>query len=161
MKHQEVIQKLAGLDLDIHSPARLMIIFLLSRCRSLDYLKLMELTGLTSGNITTHLNRLAESGYIRITKSFRGKKPHTAVELTDTGKTSYQAWGKTILLALPEQQWQELFRHSTDTPKIYQDHIPSFRQWFFAVCESDSRYLHPEAMISGSALPPKDEMVLY
>lgn len=161
MKHQDIMQQLAGLDLDIHSPARLMIIFLLSRCSDLDYLKLMELTGLTSGNITTHLNRLADSGYIRITKSFKGKKPHTAVELTDTGRNSYRSWGRTILHALPQEQQQELLRYRKDTPRIYQNHISSFRQWFYAACENDSRYLHPEAAIQGRILPPKDDLYFY
>ena len=70
-----VINQIAALDQIVHNPARLMIILLLSKNTSLDYLELMETTSLTSGNITTHLSKLAAGGYIKIKKSFKGKRP--------------------------------------------------------------------------------------
>jgi len=101
MQYSETLNRLAALDAAIHNPARLMIIFLLSRQGGMDYLTLMRETQLSSGNITTHLNKLLASDYIKITKSFVGRKPHTAIELTAQGKQAYQNWGEMILTALP------------------------------------------------------------
>ena len=101
MQHSETLNRLAALDAAVHNPARLMIIFLLSRKGGMDYLTLMRETQLSSGNITTHLNKLLASDYIKITKSFIGRKPHTAIELTAKGKQAYQIWGEMILAALP------------------------------------------------------------
>ncbi len=102
------LRLIAELDAAIHNPARLMIVYLLARHPALDYLNLMQQTCLTSGNITTHLNRLADSGYISIRKTFRGKKPHTVVKLTDAGKTAYRRWGEMVLAALPDSVKQDL-----------------------------------------------------
>ncbi|MDD4310047.1 MAG: transcriptional regulator [Candidatus Cloacimonetes bacterium] len=108
MKEQNSLNSIGNLDTGIHNPARLMIIYLLARTKSLDYLQLMRQTGLTSGNITTHLNKLQESGYIRINKSFIGRKPNTAMELTPKGMRAYYEWGENVLHALPEKTMQNL-----------------------------------------------------
>jgi len=101
MKHQETLNRIAALDAAIHNPARLMIVYLLSRQGALDYLTLMRETQLSSGNLTTHLNTLAGSSYIEIVKSFRGRKPHTTVHLTAPGRAAYENWGQQIWNALP------------------------------------------------------------
>lgn len=103
-----VIDQIAHIDQIVHHPARLMIILLLSRHESLDYLELMEITSLTSGNITTHLAKLAAGGYIRIKKSFKGKKPHTRLVLTEAGRFAYSKWAHAIALALPETALQQI-----------------------------------------------------
>ncbi|MDZ4121556.1 MAG: transcriptional regulator, partial [Candidatus Cloacimonadaceae bacterium] len=101
MIQDSMIKQIGGLDPAIHHPARLMIVLLLTRHGSLDYLELMNLTSLTSGNITTHLNKLVSCGYITICKTFKGKKPNTAVSITEKGKKAYQKWGEAILPAIP------------------------------------------------------------
>ncbi len=101
MKHQETLNRIAALDAAIHNPARLMIVFLLSRRGDLDYLTLMRETQLSSGNLTTHLNTLQASNYIEIVKSFRGRKPHTMVHLSTLGSQAYENWGQQIWNALP------------------------------------------------------------
>lgn len=102
MLTDNMIGKIAALDTAVHNPARLMIVCMLIRQSEIDYLVLMERTALTSGNITTHLNKLATSGYITIRKSFKGKRPNTSVSLTDAGRKAYARWGETIVLALPD-----------------------------------------------------------
>jgi len=93
--------KIAALDPAVHNPARLMILLLLSSAGELDYPQLMQRTALTSGNITTHLQKLAASGYISIAKSFRGNRPNTSVSITAAGREAYARWGETVALALP------------------------------------------------------------
>lgn len=103
MKEDKVLSQLKGIDMTMHNPARLMIVYLLTRYKSLDYLDLMQKTELTSGNITTHLNKLADCAYISIHKSFIGKKPNTAVMLTEKGRMAYKNWGEMIISALPQR----------------------------------------------------------
>ena len=100
---ETMIKRIANLDPMMSNPARMMIIYLLYPQGKQDYLTLMRTTGLSSGNITTHLGKLASCGYIKITKSFKGNKPHTAIELSSKGKKAYLDWAEQILAVLPEQ----------------------------------------------------------
>lgn len=83
---------LADLDQVIHAPARLMILTYLYVVESVDYVFLNRLTGLTWGNLATHLSRLEEAGYVEINKEFRGKKPHTTIRLTEQGRDSFREY---------------------------------------------------------------------
>ncbi len=104
MLYAEHLKQIASLDAVLHNPARLMIVFLLSRNQSWDYLSLMRETNLTSGNLTTHLNKLLAAGYVDLRKGYIGRKPNTAVALTAAGLAAYKAWGGQIQWALPEGQ---------------------------------------------------------
>jgi DNA-binding MarR family transcriptional regulator len=108
MLTDRTLEKIAALDATVHNPARLMILMLLSSCKEMDYSLLMERTALTSGNITTHLGKLADSGYISIHKSFRGKRPNTSLSITPTGRDAYIRWGEVIMAALPESAIQRV-----------------------------------------------------
>ena len=95
------------MDIDqvIHAPARLMVLTYLYVVESVDYVYLMRLTGLTWGNMSTHLTRLEEAGYIAIEKEFRGKKPHTTIHLTKQGRAAFREYKKSmqqVLDDLPE-----------------------------------------------------------
>ena len=70
----------------IHEPARLAILTMLSSVASADFVFLQHSTGLTQGNLSSHLSKLEEAGLVRIEKSFVGKRPNTNVALTPTGK---------------------------------------------------------------------------
>ena len=74
------------LDRLIHEPARLAILTMLSSVASADFVFLQRSTGLTQGNLSSHLTKLEEAGLVRIEKSFVGKRPNTNVALTSTGK---------------------------------------------------------------------------
>jgi DNA-binding MarR family transcriptional regulator len=72
---------------------------------SADFVFLRNVTGLSWGNLSTHLSKLEEAGYIDIEKTYRGKKPHTVIRLTDQGRTAfsdYKAELKVVLDDLPE-----------------------------------------------------------
>ncbi len=90
------LQSISGLDRIIHEPARLMIVALLSTVESADFLFLLKESGLTKGNLSVHLSRLEEAGYIQMQKTFRGKIPHTEYRLTKKGKSAFEEYRKSI-----------------------------------------------------------------
>jgi DNA-binding transcriptional ArsR family regulator len=73
----EPLGGITGLDRVIHEPARLLLVALLSNLDTADFLFLLKESGLTKGNLSVHLARLEDAGYIRVEKSFRGKIQHT------------------------------------------------------------------------------------
>lgn len=83
-------------DRIIHEPARLTIMALLSGARKADFLFLMRETGLTKGNLSSHLAKLEESAYIDIEKTFRGKIPLTLIRLTSAGRAAFQSYRKRM-----------------------------------------------------------------
>jgi DNA-binding MarR family transcriptional regulator len=99
------IHPLAEIDQIVHAPARLMVLTYLYVVESADYVFLMRLTGLTWGNLSTHLGKLENAGYIIIEKEFKGKKPHSIVKLTSQGREAFKTYKKSmqkVLDDLPE-----------------------------------------------------------
>lgn len=93
------------IDRIIHEPARLLITAHLYVVESADYVFLMQNTGLTWGNLSSHLSKLEEAGYVEITKEFVQKKPHTMVQLTSEGRMAFDAYRrqmKSLFEDLPE-----------------------------------------------------------
>lgn len=80
------LRGLTGLDRLIHEPARLLIVTILSSVESADFLFLQRETDLTKGNLSAHLSRLENAGYVNIEKTFKGKLPLTVCKLTDAGQ---------------------------------------------------------------------------
>jgi DNA-binding transcriptional ArsR family regulator len=87
---------MSELDRVIHEPARLTIIALLSSVKEADFLYLLRESGLTKGNLSTHLLRLEEAGYVEIEKTFRGKIPLTIVRLNSEGRAAFQEYRKSM-----------------------------------------------------------------
>jgi DNA-binding MarR family transcriptional regulator len=83
---------IADMDRVIHEPARLMLVTLLYAVDGADFLYLLREGGLTKGNLSTHLARLEQAGYIQVEKSFRGKIPQTLIRLTPSGRAAFQAY---------------------------------------------------------------------
>lgn len=99
-------ETLAQLDKLIHEPARLAILTALSACRRADFLYLRRLTGLTKGNLSSHLSRLEDADLVEVTKTFEGKKPITYAALTDAGRTAItQYWDRLDDVRTGVQQW--------------------------------------------------------
>jgi DNA-binding MarR family transcriptional regulator len=93
------------LDRTIHSPARLMVMTYLYTVESADYIFLQNLTGLTWGNLSSHLTKLESEGYVAIQKEIVGKKPHSMVHLTDEGREAFRAYKNSmqdVLSDLPD-----------------------------------------------------------
>ncbi len=93
---------LAEIDTLIHAPARLMILTYLYVVESVDYVFLNRLTGLTWGNLSTHLTRLEEAGYVSLTKEFIDKKPNTTISLTEQGREAFRKYKKSMLQVLDD-----------------------------------------------------------
>lgn len=90
------LHRLADINQVIHASARLMVLIYLYVVESADYVSLIHLTGLTWGNLSTHLTKLEEAGYVMIKKEFIGKKPHTTISLTKEGRTAFKEYKKTL-----------------------------------------------------------------
>jgi DNA-binding MarR family transcriptional regulator len=93
---------LADINQVIHAPARLIILTYLYVVESADYVFLMRQSGLSWGNLASHLNKLEEAGYVEIVKNFTGKKPHSMVSLTLTGRNAFRAYKRHMQHVLNE-----------------------------------------------------------
>jgi DNA-binding MarR family transcriptional regulator len=98
VEHQQdsLPSPLVDLDQVVHAPARLNIVTLLYVVESLDYVFLKNQTGLSWGNLATHLGKLEEAGYIEIDKGYQGKKPHSKVKLTSQGRSAFKEYKATL-----------------------------------------------------------------
>ena len=87
-------KKVAILDIDrlIHEPARMMIMSHLFVIEKADFIYLMQQTGLTWGNLSAHLTKLEEAGYLKVEKGYKGRKPSTMLSLTPQGRNAFQSY---------------------------------------------------------------------
>lgn len=74
------------LDRLVHEPGRLAILTVLSSVDAADFTFLQRVTGLTKGNLSSHLSKLEEAGLVAIEKRFVRRKPNTSVALTPLGR---------------------------------------------------------------------------
>jgi DNA-binding MarR family transcriptional regulator len=92
----------ADIDRLVHEPARFMILAVLYVIDSADFTFLMNQTGLTWGNLSTHLTKLEEAGYINAEKAFKGKRPNTMLRLTRQGRTAFDVYRRKMRQALDD-----------------------------------------------------------
>ena len=81
---------LSDIDRLIHEPARLMIVAILYAVESADFLYLQRESELTKGNLSSHLSKLENAGYVEIEKTYRGKVPLTICKLTEAGRCAFE-----------------------------------------------------------------------
>lgn len=160
-QHEDTLNRIASLDAGINNPARLMIVFLLSRTEALDYNRVLARTRLTSGNLTTHLIKLEELGYIKLNKSFINRKPHTLIQITTSGREAYLNWGESVSHALPEEI------KARQRPPLYwplgllKRYPLSLREWSFALPDNRGFASLPDGFLSFDLPPiPGTEMIL-
>jgi DNA-binding MarR family transcriptional regulator len=79
-------EDLTALDRLVHEPGRLAIMTVLSSVTDADFQFLQRATGLTKGNLSSHLTKLEDAGLVTIEKRFIRKKPNTNVALTPAGR---------------------------------------------------------------------------
>ena len=94
------LSSLAEVDRLVHEPARLMILMVLYTVESADFTFLVNVTELTYGNLSSHLSKLEEAGYVEIEKGYEGKKPQTRVRLTTVGRQAVDDYRATMHQAL-------------------------------------------------------------
>ena len=82
----------AGLDRLIHEPARLQLVAQLAVIEEADFVYLSHQTGLTAGNLSSHMRRLAEAGYVEVRKAIVEDRPQTSYRLTPAGRKAYDIY---------------------------------------------------------------------
>lgn len=98
---------LLAIDRIIHEPARLAILSQLYVVDVADFLFVMHRTGLTQGNLSSHLSKLEFGGYVDIDKVFVEKRPRTLLRLTDQGRSAFEAYidgMQTFLDDIPDRR---------------------------------------------------------
>lgn len=85
-------EALRDIDRLVHEPARLMVLAYLFVTESADFVFLANQTGLTLGNLSSHVAKLEEAGYVEVEKTFRGKRPNTQLRLTGPGRAAFAAY---------------------------------------------------------------------
>jgi DNA-binding MarR family transcriptional regulator len=96
------LKSIGSVDRLVHEPARLMILAVLYVVESADFTFVMNQTGLTWGNLSSHLSKLEEAGYIAIEKEFKGKKPHTMLQLTEEGRAAFRGYRQSMKQVLDD-----------------------------------------------------------
>ena len=96
------LRPIADIDRLIHEPARLMILALLYVVQSADFVFVLRQTGLTKGNLSSHLSRLEDAAYVEISKEFVEKIPRTLLRLTAAGRQAFQAYRQSMMQVLEE-----------------------------------------------------------
>lgn len=97
-----------GLDRVLHEKARLGILTaLVTHPDGLSFNELARLCDLTDGNLSRHLDVLAEAGLVKITKGFEGRRPHTSCALTPTGRKRFREYLTQLEKVLRDAAAQE------------------------------------------------------
>jgi DNA-binding MarR family transcriptional regulator len=84
------------LDDVIHARIRLTVMAVLAGVDEADFVHLREQVRTTDGNLTTHLAKLAEAGYVTLRKRSDGGKPLTRVRLTARGRAAFADYVQTL-----------------------------------------------------------------
>ena len=82
----------SGFDDVIHGRIRLGVVAYLASVESALFAELRDKVGATDGNLSAHVGKLEEAGYVSVAKSFAGRKPQTRLALTHRGRTAWNNW---------------------------------------------------------------------
>ena len=91
-----MVKALDDIDRLIHEPARLLIMTTLFVVEEADFTFLMNQTGLTWGNLSSHITKLEAAEYVRIKKTFVQKKPQSIASLTDVGRSAFMDYRQSM-----------------------------------------------------------------
>ncbi len=84
---------MSGLDTLIHQPVRLKVMAALTALpdedAQLEFVALREMLEVTDGNLSVHLRKLEDAGYVRLEKTFVGRKPRTFIAATPKGRAAF------------------------------------------------------------------------
>jgi DNA-binding transcriptional ArsR family regulator len=94
------LRDVVSVDRVLHEPARLLLAALLYPVDGADFLFLLRESGLTKGNLASHLARLEEAGYIVVSKGYEGRVPHTDYRMTGDGRAAFRLYRDRMRRAL-------------------------------------------------------------
>ncbi len=100
----DIYRKITEIDRMVNEPARLAILTALYELKEADFTFLNRITGLTRGNLSAHLNKLEEAGYVKIEKTFIGKRPTTIIRITTEGRKALEEYLRTIRKVMEKVQ---------------------------------------------------------
>ncbi len=99
-KEHDELQAIADVDRTVHAPARLLILATLYVSQEVDFNYLLAHTGLSRGNLSSHMARLDEEGYVHVAKEFVDRRPLTLYRMTRQGRRAFSAYRRQMLDAL-------------------------------------------------------------
>ncbi|MGO8791153.1 MAG: transcriptional regulator [Terriglobia bacterium] len=94
------LEDLLTLDRLVHEPARLVILTVLAEVEEAEFRFLEKVSGLTKGNLSGHIAKLEEAGYLLVKKYFRGKLPATSLKITPSGRSALKTYRQQLNRAL-------------------------------------------------------------
>jgi DNA-binding HxlR family transcriptional regulator len=81
-----------AIDDVIHGRVRLGVMAYLVNAEVAGFNELKSALQVTQGNLSVHLRKLEEAGFVGIEKSFLGRKPHTQIRMTSAGREAFRAY---------------------------------------------------------------------
>lgn len=92
---------MSELELDpvIHAQARLRVVATLAglpRGDRIAFPRLQKVLDMTAGNLSTHLRKLEDAGYVAVEKAFEGRSPATYLSLTPTGRRAFETYTASL-----------------------------------------------------------------
>ena len=97
-------EKIMDIDPLIHAPIRLAALSILITVQNANFSFLKESINTTDGNLSTHLTKLEEAGYVSVEKIFKDKKPQTNYAITDTGREAFDRYINNLEKIVKEQK---------------------------------------------------------
>ncbi len=94
------LQTLLDVDRLVHEPARLAILTVLASAEEAQFKFLEEALGLTRGNLSSHVSKLEEAGYLIVTKFFEERTPVTSYRITARGRKALDSYRTAMLQGL-------------------------------------------------------------
>jgi DNA-binding MarR family transcriptional regulator len=97
---------MTDLDPVIHAQARLRITAALATLdvgESIAFPRLQELLEMTAGNLSTHLRKLEDAGYVDVTKTYSGRTPVTYLTLSRRGRRAFEDYMDTLKSVLGDR----------------------------------------------------------
>ncbi len=86
-----------GLDRLVHEPARLVILAVLAGAKQVEFTFLEQASGLSKGNLSSHMSKLEAGGLIEVKKSFRGRRPLTELRITAAGRQALAEYRRRLI----------------------------------------------------------------
>lgn len=96
MRDKKIIKDIISLERLVHEPSRLAILTILSGVKEADFTFLLRISGFTRGNLSVHLSKLEEAGYVNVKKRFINKVPNTVYNLTKEGRKAFSDYLKNM-----------------------------------------------------------------
>jgi DNA-binding transcriptional ArsR family regulator len=96
------IGEVMALDRLVHEPARLLILAVLANAKEAEFSFLEQVSGLSKGNLSSHMSKLEAGGLIEVKKSFRGKRPLTELCITAAGRKALADYRQGMTVVMQE-----------------------------------------------------------